>query len=44
MLKMLFSSIFKKVWNHKLIKERKNRIFKEVNGKTKFKIERSMEE
>jgi hypothetical protein len=42
-LKMIFSTIFKKVWNHKLIKERKNRIFKNVNGKKYFKIERSME-
>ena len=40
---MIFSTIFKKVWNHKLIKERKNGIFKNVNGKKYFKIERSME-
>jgi len=41
-LKMTFSTIFKKVWNYKLI-EKKNRIFKNVNGKKYFKIETSME-
>jgi hypothetical protein len=40
---MIISTIFKKIWNHKLIKERKNGILKNVNGKKYFKIERSME-
>ena len=41
-LKMIIFTIFKKIWNHKLIKETKNHIFKNVNGKNYFLIERSM--